>query len=96
MYWPARLWGQVGEGELVADSAPLLDKPAVYRAVQDAIVRFQTWTDRSAKHLGSAIPSDQLQRLEEDIGTVQNAVDALDGLIAELVALPALLPKRRP
>lgn len=90
LYWPAPLVGL----DLVEDSAPLLDKPVVYRAVQDAIVRFQTWTDRSAKHLGSAIPPDQIQRLEEDIGTVQNAVDVLDGLIAGLVALPALWPKK--
>jgi hypothetical protein len=91
LYWPAPLVGL----DLVTDSAPLLDKPAVYRALQDAIVRFQTWTDRSATHLGGTVPPDQLERLEEDISTVQNAVDALDRLIGQLVALPALLPKRR-
>ena len=96
LYWPAELVGQGDSGgNLHAASGPLLDKPAVYRAVQDAIVRFQTWTDRSTKHLGGSLPVDQIPRLSDDIGTVQNAVDVLDALIAELVALPAFWPKRR-
>lgn len=90
-YWPVALLTDV---PVTSQGAPLLDKPRIYRPVQDAYIRFRTWNDRSSTHLGEAIPPDQLPRLRADVSSVQHADDMLDELIRELTALPRLFGHR--